>query len=83
MESLDIQWGHVLEGVSRSGNEHILSFKEKDEISCNFLVDTSGIHSPVRKSLLSGSQLSILPFVVFSGKRLSTGQFRETLQRKI
>jgi hypothetical protein len=61
----------VLEDVPRSGNAHVLSFKEKDEISCNFLVDTIGVHSPVRKSLLSGSQLSILPFVVFTDGSVS------------
>jgi 2-polyprenyl-6-methoxyphenol hydroxylase-like FAD-dependent oxidoreductase len=68
-ESLDIQWGHVLQDISSNGSEHYLSFKDKDKIQSTLLVDTSGVHSPIRKSLLSDSQLNILPYVVFRGTR--------------
>ncbi|KAE9381675.1 FAD/NAD(P)-binding domain-containing protein [Stipitochalara longipes BDJ] len=68
-ESLDIHWGHALEDVSSSGTEHVLNFKEKGQIQGTLLVDTSGVHSPSRKSLLPGSQLNILPYVVFRGTR--------------
>ena len=68
-ESLDIEWGHVLADVSRNGEEHVLNFKDKDEVQSNFLVDASGVHSSVRKSLLPGSELNILSYVVFRGTR--------------
>lgn len=68
-ESLDIRLGHVLENVSNNGAEHALKFKGKDDIRSGFLVDTSGTHSPVLRSLLPGVQHTILPYVVFRGTR--------------
>jgi 2-polyprenyl-6-methoxyphenol hydroxylase-like FAD-dependent oxidoreductase len=77
-ESLDIRWGHVLENVSNSGAKHVLKFKGKEDIRSDFLVDTSGAHSPVRRSLLPGVQHTILPYVVFRGARHVDGStFKE------
>jgi 2-polyprenyl-6-methoxyphenol hydroxylase-like FAD-dependent oxidoreductase len=68
-ESLDVQWGHVLGDIESRGAELALSFKEKDEVRSTILVDTSGVHSPIRKALLPDAQLNILPYVVFRGTR--------------
>jgi len=78
-ESLDVEWGHVLENVSRNGKEYILDFREKDEVQSTLLVDTSGVHSPVRNSLLPGTELNILPYVVFRGTRHVAGSAFKTL----
>ncbi|KAH8814054.1 hypothetical protein F5882DRAFT_485456 [Hyaloscypha sp. PMI_1271] len=68
-ESLDVRWGHVLGDIEIRGAELALSFKEKDEVRSTFLVDTSGVHSAIRKALLPDAQLNILPYVVFRGTR--------------
>ncbi|PMD25117.1 FAD/NAD(P)-binding domain-containing protein [Hyaloscypha hepaticicola] len=82
-ESLDIRWGHVLENVSNNGAKHILKFRGKDDIRSDFLVDTSGAHSPVRRSLLPGVQQTILPYVVFRGTRHIDGStFKELYKPK-
>jgi 2-polyprenyl-6-methoxyphenol hydroxylase-like FAD-dependent oxidoreductase len=82
-ESLDIRWGHVLENVSNNGAEHVLKFRGKDDIRSDFLVDTSGAHSPVRRSLLPGVQQTILPYVVFRGTRHIDGStFKELYKPK-
>lgn len=82
-ESLDIRWGHVLENVSNDGAEHVLKFRGKDDIRSDFLVDTSGAHSPVRRSLLPGVQQTILPYVVFRGTRHIDGStFKELYKPK-
>jgi hypothetical protein len=54
-ESLDIRWGHVLGSISSSGFEHVMKFKKEEETQSSFLVDTSGVHSSIRKSLLPES----------------------------
>jgi 2-polyprenyl-6-methoxyphenol hydroxylase-like FAD-dependent oxidoreductase len=82
-ESLDIRWGHVLENVSSSGAKHVLKFKGKDDIRSDFLVDTSGAHSPIRRSLSPGVQHTILPYVVFRGTRHVDGStFKELYKPK-
>jgi monooxygenase len=68
-ESLDIRFDHVLESVTTILSEHVMNLKEKDKIQSTFLVDTGGVHSPIRKSMLPESRLSILPYVVFKGTR--------------
>ena len=68
-ESLVVRWGHVLGDIEIRGAELALSFKEKDEVRSTFLVDTSGVHSAIRKALLPHAQLNILPYVVFRGTR--------------
>jgi 2-polyprenyl-6-methoxyphenol hydroxylase-like FAD-dependent oxidoreductase len=60
-----------------------LKFKGKDDIRSDFLVDTSGAHSPVRRSLLPGVQHTILPYVVFRGTRHIDGStFKELYKPK-
>jgi len=82
-ESLDIRWGHVLENVSNNGAKHVLKCKGKDDIRSDFLVDTSGAHSPVRRALLPGVQHTILPYVVFRGTRHVDGStFKELYKPK-
>lgn len=77
-ESLDIKWGHALEGISRHESGHMLKFKDKPELQSNFVVDCSGVHSPIRNILLPELPLEILAYVVFRGTRkLSKEEFKE------
>jgi 2-polyprenyl-6-methoxyphenol hydroxylase-like FAD-dependent oxidoreductase len=55
-----------------------LNFKNKEKVESAFIVDTSGVHSTIRKPLLPNSQLNVLPYVVFRGtRRLDQDTFRE------
>jgi 2-polyprenyl-6-methoxyphenol hydroxylase-like FAD-dependent oxidoreductase len=77
-ENVDVKWGHVLQDISSQGSEHILNFKNNEKVESAFVVDTSGVHSTIRKSLLPNSQLNVLPYVVFRGtRRLDQDTFRE------
>jgi hypothetical protein len=77
-EDVDVKWGHLLQDILNQGSEHILNFKNCGKVESGFVVDTSGVHSTIRKLLLPNSQLNILPYVVFRGtRRLDQDTFRE------
>jgi 2-polyprenyl-6-methoxyphenol hydroxylase-like FAD-dependent oxidoreductase len=78
-EDVDVKWGHALQDISTQGSEHILNLKNNEKVESAFVVDTSGVHSTIRKSLLPNSQLNVLPYVVFRGtRRLDQDTFRES-----
>ncbi|KAK0119170.1 hypothetical protein ONS95_008028 [Cadophora gregata] len=80
-EELDIKWGHALEGVEANGTGHTLTFKDKEKVHCDIVVDASGVHSQIRKSLLPHVQLNVLPYVVFRGsRRVERAAFKETYE---
>jgi 2-polyprenyl-6-methoxyphenol hydroxylase-like FAD-dependent oxidoreductase len=54
-ENVDVKWGHVLQDISSQGSEHILNFRNNEKVESTFVVDTSGVHSTIRKSLLPNS----------------------------
>jgi 2-polyprenyl-6-methoxyphenol hydroxylase-like FAD-dependent oxidoreductase len=68
-ESLDVRWGQALRDIESSGAEHVLTLRGGEKIRSPLLVDASGVHSPIRKSLLPGSQLNVLPYIAFRGTR--------------
>jgi 2-polyprenyl-6-methoxyphenol hydroxylase-like FAD-dependent oxidoreductase len=77
-EDVDVKWGHMLQDISSQGSKHILNFKNNEKVESAFVVDTSGVHSTIRKSLLPNSLLNVLPCVVFRGtRRLDRDTFRE------
>jgi tyrosinase len=69
-EGLDIRWEHALQQADQSsGTATLLHFENGQAIESDVIVGADGVHSSLRKSLLSKSELEILPFVVFNGKR--------------
>ncbi|KUJ22483.1 FAD/NAD(P)-binding domain-containing protein [Mollisia scopiformis] len=82
-DDLKIQWSHVLENVSRSGDECILEFKDEKTVDARLMIDTSGVHSRVKKALLPKLNLDVLSYVVFRGTRRIDGRtFKELYQSK-
>jgi 2-polyprenyl-6-methoxyphenol hydroxylase-like FAD-dependent oxidoreductase len=69
-EGLDVRWEHVLQQADRL-TEHAttLRFDNGEQVHSAIIVGADGVHSSLRKSLLPETQLNILPFVVFNGKR--------------
>jgi 2-polyprenyl-6-methoxyphenol hydroxylase-like FAD-dependent oxidoreductase len=67
---LDVKWEHELHQVdfSSDGNPS-MHFKNGQTIQSNIIIGADGVHSGLRKSLLPESEINILPFVVFNGKR--------------
>lgn len=78
-EGLKIEWGHSLEDVSREGSQNVLEFKDKENVHAKFVIDTSAIHSKVRKSLLQRPEPTVLPYVCFRGTRRIEGPFFKEL----
>jgi 2-polyprenyl-6-methoxyphenol hydroxylase-like FAD-dependent oxidoreductase len=72
-ENLDIKWGHALESISKSDSGQSLVFKNEEKAQSEFTIDTSGVHSQIRRSLLPKKRLNILPYVVFRGTRKIPG----------
>lgn len=87
-EGLDIRWGHALQHVNTPSQQTkrslrevtTLNFENGHEVHCDIVVGADGVHSWLRKLLLPGS-LSILPYVVFNGKRkIERLEFEEKIQ---
>lgn len=77
-EGVDVQWGHVLQDISSTVSEYTLTFRDKPKIKSTFVVDSSGVHSQIRKSLLPNTELNVLPYVVFRGtRRIDSSTFKE------
>ncbi|EAT82847.1 hypothetical protein HBI56_067600 [Parastagonospora nodorum] len=69
-EGLDVRWEHALQQVDQSSDKAtLLYFENGQTIESDVIVGVDGVHSSLRKLLLPKSELDILPFVVFNGKR--------------
>jgi 2-polyprenyl-6-methoxyphenol hydroxylase-like FAD-dependent oxidoreductase len=70
-EGLDVKWSHVLQHTSNGSNSApILHFENGEQTESALIVGADGPHSSLKKSLLPFPQaLTVLPFVVFNGKR--------------
>ncbi|KAF8866424.1 FAD/NAD(P)-binding domain-containing protein [Acephala macrosclerotiorum] len=80
-ENLKIEWGHVLDNVSMDGPKLLLEFKNKENVYSKFIIDTSGVHSQVKRAFVPKPNLSVLPYVCFRGTRNIDGQaFRDLYQ---
>lgn len=77
-EGLDIRWDHALTDVKGTPEGVILSFANGQRLGSSLAIGADGVHSQMRKLLLPKSSFSVLPFVVFNGKRrVSQSSFRE------
>jgi 2-polyprenyl-6-methoxyphenol hydroxylase-like FAD-dependent oxidoreductase len=75
-EGVDVRWEHKLRDVEADDEAPILRFENGQTVQNTLIIDASGPHSSLKKSLLPDSDLKILPFVVFNGKRrISRKQF--------
>ncbi|KAL2072544.1 hypothetical protein VTL71DRAFT_11887 [Oculimacula yallundae] len=80
----EVRWGHVLQSITLNGNGkgQTLTFKDESDVKSAFVVDTSGVHSQVRKSLLPDLQLNVLPYVVFRGtRRIEMSVFKQIYEK--
>jgi 2-polyprenyl-6-methoxyphenol hydroxylase-like FAD-dependent oxidoreductase len=69
-EGLDVRWEQVLQHVEHSSDgAPTLSFENSEKVQSDIVVGADGPHSNLRRALLPESQLTILPFVAFNGKR--------------
>lgn len=80
-EGQDIRWERNVEGV-KTLSQGVVAVQLKDEqpLETGILIGADGVHSQVRKSLLPEVELTVLPFVVFNGKRrVSIAEFNDTV----
>lgn len=73
----DIKWEHELSSVKMTSDLRSntrLIFQNNLEISNSYVVDALGVHSQLRMSVLPDYNVSVLPFVVFSGQRCVSHQ---------
>jgi 2-polyprenyl-6-methoxyphenol hydroxylase-like FAD-dependent oxidoreductase len=82
-EGLDVRWEHVLQNVELSSSKApTLCFANGEKVQSDVVVGADGPHSGLRNSLLPESQPTILPYVVFNGKRrIDRAKFEEKVSR--
>jgi tyrosinase len=71
-EGQEVNWEHDLHEIQTLPNGEpwtCLTFQNQLQISSSIVVDTLGVHSQLRKSLLPQYEPQVLPYVVFSGRR--------------
>ncbi|KAJ5064834.1 hypothetical protein J3E74DRAFT_461510 [Bipolaris maydis] len=68
-EGLDIRWEHSLESLEHTTKGIKLQFQNGETNSANIIIAADGVHSSTRKLLLQSAQPSVLPYIVFNGKR--------------
>ncbi|OWP07504.1 hypothetical protein B2J93_8956 [Marssonina coronariae] len=82
----NVKWGYALQDISpniASGTKNTLAFKDKESVSSSFVVDSSGVHSQIRRSLIPNLELNALPYVVFRGtRRIEELKFKELYQER-
>lgn len=68
---VEIQWDHKVSKVAiRSGKKGLhVKFENGSSIDADVVVAAEGIHSVIRKTLLSNDKPTVLPWVVFRGRR--------------
>ena len=71
-EGQDIRWEHTVQDVKASSEGIVVQVKDQKPLEAEVLIGSDGVHSQVRKSLVPGMELNVLPFVVFNGKRRMT-----------
>jgi 2-polyprenyl-6-methoxyphenol hydroxylase-like FAD-dependent oxidoreductase len=67
---LDIRWDSAIEGVEKAANGGwVLHFEDGKTVESDYVVAADGVHSPIRQLLLPDEKPTVLPCVVYSGKR--------------
>jgi 2-polyprenyl-6-methoxyphenol hydroxylase-like FAD-dependent oxidoreductase len=79
-EGLDVRWEHALKDVEWGTGSSILHFANGERVENDVVVGADGVHSAVRRGVLPDSQLTILPYVVYNGKRrIERAEFEEKI----
>jgi 2-polyprenyl-6-methoxyphenol hydroxylase-like FAD-dependent oxidoreductase len=80
-QGLNVKSGHALQRANcAAGSAPILHFENGHTSQSDIVVGADGVHSTLRRLLLPETQLTILPFVVFNGKRrINCSTFKETV----
>lgn len=69
-EGLDVRWEHELASIdSSTGTGVALDFGGKGKVQSDVVVGGDGPHSQVRQLISPATELKILPFAVYNGKR--------------
>ena len=77
-EGLDVRWDHALDKVQEVLAGIVLWMENGQRIEQKCVIGVDGTHSKTRMSFLPNVDLTILPFVVFNGKRgVSRSVFQE------
>lgn len=68
-EGLDVRFGSALEKIEVVEGRPKVKFAGGNELDADFVVGADGVHSAVRKAVLPGVGLEVLPLVAFNGKK--------------
>lgn len=68
-EGLDIKWEHGLDKIDDTSNGLSFSLESGHWAEQACVVGADGVHTSTRNSLMPKSELDILPYVAFNGKR--------------
>lgn len=68
-EGVDVQWEHKLSGLHQESSGLALDFDNGQQVTSTVIVGADGPHSELRKSAVTSTDLKILRYVVYNGKR--------------
>ena len=68
-EGLDIKWEYAVEKIEEASDGMSMCFQDGQTLNSTCIIGADGPHSKIRNSLLPDTQLSVLPYVAFNGKR--------------
>lgn len=66
---LDVKWEHGVSEIKAHGNSNTIKFHNGEQAQSVVVVGADGPHSAVRKSISPVTDLNVLPFAVYNGKR--------------
>lgn len=79
-EGLDIRWEQTVQDVRLSPQGILVDLENGTPLEADILIGTDGVHSQIRKSLMPSMHLTVLPFVVFNGKRrMPTAEYEDLI----
>jgi len=83
-EGLDVRWNLGLHQVKRppdNAGAITLCLDNEQKVQSDMVIGADGPHSALRKTLLPESELTILPYVAYNGKRrLDRAEFEEKIR---
>ncbi|KAL8963041.1 MAG: hypothetical protein Q9193_000647 [Seirophora villosa] len=71
-EGQDVRLNHAVENASVYSKSTVLQLNNAQPLQCDVIIGADGVHSQIRKSLAPRTELHVLPFAAFNGKRQFT-----------
>lgn len=68
-EGLDVRWDHRLSGIQTGEKAQTLHFENGQQAEASLIISAEGPHSSIRKTISPATEIKVLPYAVYNGKR--------------